>query len=217
MAEKLSTLEREHGLEIPAEDRLEALGAVILRNLSPAKAERLAKDPRVYALSPDQEVRAYGDTIPWGVERIGAPTTTAKGAGVSVYVLDTGIKVGHEDLTNLKGGYAVVKCRGRCAASYDDDNGHGTHVAGTAAAVANGLGVLGVAPQAELWAVKVLSGSGSGSISGIVQGINWVIPFYAESLVLGHQWKRVCRLRVSGSWARTRHRSATTSIVSSRS
>jgi subtilisin len=76
MAEKLSALEREHGLEIPAEDRLEALGAVILRNLSPAKAERLAKDPRVYALSPDQEVRAYGDTIPWGVARIGAPTTT---------------------------------------------------------------------------------------------------------------------------------------------
>jgi hypothetical protein len=43
------------------------------------------------------------------------------------------------------------------------------------------------------------------------------IPFYAESLVLGHQWNRVCRLRVSGSWARTRHRSATTSIISSRS
>jgi hypothetical protein len=44
-----------------------------------------------------------------------------------------------------------------------------------------------------------------------------IIPFYAESLVLGHQWNRVCRLRVSGSWARTRHRSATTSIISSRS
>jgi len=44
-----------------------------------------------------------------------------------------------------------------------------------------------------------------------------VIPFYANAFVLGHQWKRVCRLRVSGSWARTRHRSATTSIISSRS
>jgi hypothetical protein len=48
-------------------------------------------------------------------------------------------------------------------------------------------------------------------------GQEGLIPFYAESLVLGHQWKRVCRLRVSGSWARTRHRSATTSIISSRS
>ncbi|MGC8877477.1 hypothetical protein [Thermus sp.] len=64
VAEKLAALERDHGLTIPAEDRLEALGAVILRNLSPAKAERLAKDPRVYALSPYQEVRAYGETIP---------------------------------------------------------------------------------------------------------------------------------------------------------
>jgi hypothetical protein len=44
-----------------------------------------------------------------------------------------------------------------------------------------------------------------------------VIPFYANAFVLGHQWNRVCRLRVSGSWARTRHRSATTSIISSRS
>jgi hypothetical protein len=48
-------------------------------------------------------------------------------------------------------------------------------------------------------------------------GFSPLIPFYAESLVLGHQWNRVCRLRVSGSWARTRHRSATTSIISSRS
>jgi len=96
--------------------KLPGIGGRRNRNLSPAKAERLAKDPRVYALSPDQEVKAYGETIPWGVARIGAPTTTAEGAGVSVYVLDTGIKVGHEDLTNLRGGYAVVKCRGRCAA-----------------------------------------------------------------------------------------------------
>ncbi len=174
-AERLAALEQELGLSIPAEDRLEALGAVILRHLPPAKAQRLAKDPRVYALTPDQEVRAYAQSIPWGVARIGAPSTTAKGAGVSVYVLDTGIKVGHEDLTNLRGGYAVVKCRGRCKAAYDDDNGHGTHVAGTVAAVNNTLGVLGVAPAAELWAVKVLSGSGSGSISGIVQGLNWVL------------------------------------------
>jgi hypothetical protein len=52
---------------------------------------------------------------------------------------------------------------------------------------------------------------------GALAALDQVIPFYAESLVLGHQWNRVCRLRVSGSWARTRHRSATTSIISSRS
>ncbi|WP_244187452.1 S8 family peptidase [Thermus tenuipuniceus] len=174
-SERLAALERAHGLSIPAEDCLEALGAIILRNLTPAQAQRLAQDPRVYALTPDQEVKAYAQTIPWGVDRIGASTTTAKGANVSVYVVDTDIKVGHEDLTNLMGGYAVVKCRGKCRTAYDDDNGHGTHVAGTAAALNNSVGVLGVAPVAELWAVKVLSNSGSGSISGIVQGLNWVI------------------------------------------
>jgi len=174
-SERLAALERAHGLSIPVEDRLEALGAVILRNLTPAQAQRLAQDPRVYALTPDQEVRAYAQTIPWGVDRIGAPTTTAKGANVSVYVVDTGIKVGHEDLTNLMGGYAVVKCRGKCKTAYDDDNGHGTHVAGTAAAVNNNVGVLGVAPAAELWAVKVLSRSGSGSLSDVVKGIDWAI------------------------------------------
>jgi hypothetical protein len=47
--------------------------------------------------------------------------------------------------------------------------------------------------------------------------LHLLIPFYANAFVLGHQWNRVCRLRVSGSWARTRHRSATTSIISSRS
>ncbi|GAA6733483.1 hypothetical protein YIM1640_05570 [Thermus oshimai] len=168
-------LARDHGLAVAAEDRLEALGMVVLRNLPPGLAQRLAQDPRVQSLTPDRPVQAYAQTVPWGVERIGAPTTQAKGGNVSVYVLDTGIKVGHEDLTNLKGGYAVVKCRGRCKAAYDDDNGHGTHVAGTIAAVNNAVGVLGVAPAAELYAVKVLSGSGSGSISGIVQGLNWVI------------------------------------------
>jgi len=56
--------------------KLPGIGGRRNRNLSPAKAERLAKDPRVYALSPDQEVRAYGESISWGVARIGAPTTT---------------------------------------------------------------------------------------------------------------------------------------------
>lgn len=65
-SERLAALERAHGLSIPAEDRLEALGAVILRNLTPTQAQRLAQDPRVYALTPDQEVKAYAQTIPWG-------------------------------------------------------------------------------------------------------------------------------------------------------
>jgi hypothetical protein len=67
------------GMGAPAKGslgKLPGIGGRRNRNLSPAKAERLAKDPRVYALSLDQEVKAYGETIPWGVARIGPPTTT---------------------------------------------------------------------------------------------------------------------------------------------
>ncbi|MCL5964579.1 MAG: S8 family peptidase [Deinococcus sp.] len=172
---QVAALEARHGVSVQASDRLQAVNAVILRGLARAKADQISKDPAVVAFSADAEVHATAQTTPWGISRVGADTTTAKGAGVAVYVVDTGIKVSHEDLGNLKGGYAVVTCKGKCAAAYDDDNGHGSHVAGTVAATNNTVGVVGMAPQADLWAVKVLSRSGSGTISGIVQGINWVI------------------------------------------
>ncbi|WP_456476920.1 S8 family peptidase [Oceanithermus sp.] len=185
----VDALAADYGLTIQSEDRLTALGTVILRSLTPEQAEALARDPRVYALSPDREVQAFrggppssdepeGQVVPWGIDRIGATTTISKGAGVSVYVVDTGIKVGHEDLTNYVSddGYAAVTCKGSgCAAPWDDDNGHGTHVAGTVGATDNDVGVIGVAPQATLHAVKVLSNTGSGSTTGIIAGIEWVI------------------------------------------
>jgi hypothetical protein len=86
--------------------------------------------------------------------------------------------------------------------------------------------LLQVFPGADLGEVLVvdgkhLKGSGKGKSPQVrlveVLALHLLIPFYAESLVLGHQWKRVCRLRVSGAFSRTRHRSATTSIISSRS
>ncbi len=66
-----------------------------------------------------------------------------------------------------------------------------------------------------VWVEREVVHKGSGEVK---RGERYgVIPFYANSLTLGHQWNRVCRLRISGSWARTRHRSATASIISSRS
>jgi subtilisin len=86
---------------------------------------------------------------------------------VDVAVIDTGI-ARHPDLS-IAGG---VNCStGR---SYDDGNGHGTHVAGTIAAKDDGNGVVGVAPGARLWAVRVLDNQGSGSFSSIICGIDWV-------------------------------------------
>jgi|GEM_PF-721091 len=112
---------------------------------------------------------------PWGVHRIGPAENGATGSGVSVYILDTGISSNHPDLqANLGAGYAPMSCEGGCANPWDDDHGHGTHVAGTVGAIDNDIGVVGVAPQVTLHAVKVLGSTGSGPWSGIIAGIDWV-------------------------------------------
>jgi subtilisin len=113
---------------------------------------------------------------PWGVSRIGANTTANTGEGVHVYVIDTGIDSDHDDLaSNISNGYSVEMCLGLdCANSWDDDQGHGTHVAGTIGALDNNLDVIGVAPAVTLHAVKVLNAAGSGSNSGVIAGIDWV-------------------------------------------
>ncbi len=87
---------------------------------------------------------------------------------VDVAVIDTGIDLDHPDL-NVAGGRNCSR-----GASYDDGNGHGTHVAGTIGAKDDGVGVVGVAPGARLWAVRVLDNSGSGSWASIICGIDWV-------------------------------------------
>ncbi|WP_457636834.1 S8 family serine peptidase [Oceanithermus sp.] len=186
----VDALAQDYGLAAESLTPLSSLRALIIKSLTPEQAEALANDPRIYSLTKDREVHATRggppsgeelseQVVPWGIERIGATTTVAKGSGVSVYVVDTGIKIGHEDLQDnydSADGFAVVECRGSgCLAPWDDDNGHGTHVSGTIGAVDNDLGVIGVAPQVTLHAVKVLSKTGSGSTSGIITGIEWVI------------------------------------------
>ena len=97
-----------------------------------------------------------------------------KGAGVKVAVLDTGIDYNHPDLdANYKAGVNYVDVN-----RFDDpfdDNGHGTHVAGILAAELNGTGVVGVAPSASLYAVKVLGSDGNGRLSDVIAGIEWAV------------------------------------------
>ena len=112
--------------------------------------------------------------IPWGVMRVNAPAAWdyTAGKGVKVAVIDTGIDYTHPDLAaNYKGGYNAVDP----AAAPLDDQGHGTHVAGTIAGVKNLAGVAGVAPAADLYAVKVLDKNGSGQYSWIMAGIEWAV------------------------------------------
>jgi subtilisin family serine protease len=118
-----------------------------------------------FALTASSSDDGSDQVTPWGVERIGAPEAHGEGrtgAGIHTYVLDTGIDADHGDL-DVEGGYAVEECKGgHCLADWDDDHGHGTHVAGTAGAFDNSQDVVGVAHKTDLWAVKVLDKRGSG-------------------------------------------------------
>ena len=123
----------------------------------------------------------------WSLARIGAPTAWASttGAGVRIGIVDTGIDLNHEDLAAKV--VAHTSCIGsngdpaRCAGSGQDEQGHGTHVAGIAAAAKdNGVGIAGVAPDAELVVAKVLGAGGSGTIEDINAGIRWVVDHGAR-------------------------------------
>ena len=96
---------------------------------------------------------------------------TNRGTGIGVAVIDTGVDLTHPD---LKANIVANKSCIRGKKNANDDNGHGTHVAGTIAALDNGIGAVGVAPQAQLIAVKVLDSAGSGTWSSIICGIDWV-------------------------------------------
>lgn len=130
--------------------------------------KRIEQDVRVYAT--EAVVAATAAQIPWGVERIHAPRAWVKsqGQGIRVAVLDTGISA-HPDL-RIAGQYNALSNKRAV-----DLNGHGTHVAGTIAARRNSFGVVGVAPQVNLYNVKVLSKSGSGYTSDVIEGITWCI------------------------------------------
>lgn len=124
--------------------------------------------------------------LPWGVDRVDAEKVhaAATGTGVHVAVIDTGIDDDHPDLVaNLGEGWNFVLD----SPAWDDNNGHGTHCAGTVGAVLNGVGVAGVAPTVTLHAAKVLNSSGSGTWSNIAKGINWVASkgYRIGSLSLG--------------------------------
>ncbi|MEO2268843.1 S8 family serine peptidase [Pseudoalteromonas pernae] len=107
---------------------------------------------------------------PWSVTRVGGPVD---GSGYTAWILDTGIDLDHADLNvDTSNGFSAFTS-GRNA-GMDDLNGHGTHVAGTVAALNNGIDVVGVAAGATVVPVKVLDARGSGSWSGVLAGIDHV-------------------------------------------
>lgn len=120
----------------------------------------------------------------WGIRKIGADKAwaTGTGKGVTIAIVDTGVDPTHEDLRrNVISGWDVIAGD----ATPRDENGHGTHVAGIAAAVANnGLGVAGVAPDAKIMPVRVLGPDGTGSSTDVDTGIRWAADHGAKVINL---------------------------------
>lgn len=149
--------------------------AAVAASLPPQAIEALKKNPNVLYVEADHEVYALDTELDnsWGVDRIDAEvvhTSNNKGAGIQVAVLDTGIDYTHEELdARYLGGYDFANSDNDPL----DDNGHGTHCSGIIAAEDNGIGVVGVAPEADLYAVKVLDKQGSGYLSDVIAGIDW--------------------------------------------
>ncbi len=154
----------------------------------------LLHDPRVLDIRPDGRVSIQGppgSCTPWpeckngdgggdgggssaqvdpaGYLRIGANAVAATGAGIGVAIVDTGVDQDHADID----GNLAAPCF-TAYTSCDDDNGHGTHVAGIVAAENNDQDIVGVAPEATIYAVKVLDSSGSGLFSDVLSGLQWV-------------------------------------------
>jgi subtilisin family serine protease len=151
-----------------------AIGGFSTRLTGPERAQ-LAKDPDVEAIVPDERI-SLEQVIPNGVRRIGTTLSTAadvdatdERVNADVAVVDTGIAT-HTDL-NVVGGY---DCSTSNRSAWRDLNGHGTHVAGTIAGKDKALGVVGVAPGARLWAVKILNDDGDGLLSWYICGLDWI-------------------------------------------
>lgn len=136
--------------------------------VSIARRPRPTPSPRP-SPTPSPTPTPSAQIVPTGISRIGINGTN-KGTGIGVAIIDTGIDLTHPDLApNI---IANTSCTG--SATGNDDNGHGSHVAGTIAAQDNSAGVVGVAPEAKLIAVKVLDANGSGTWSSVICGIDWV-------------------------------------------
>ncbi|MBD9734171.1 S8 family peptidase [Streptomyces sp. H28] len=180
------TLSRSYGAAV---DGFSATG------LTQTEAKRLAADPAVGKVVANRTLHATAtqtDPPSWGLDRIDQEDTAGDaaytypdqaGEGVTAYVIDTGVRVTHEDFEGRAShGYDAVDDDDTA----DDGNGHGTHVAATIAGAAHG-----VAKKADIVAVRVLDDNGSGTTEQVIAGIDWVTE--------NHQGPSVANMSLGGA------------------
>ncbi len=144
-----------------------------------SKIDAIRNDPRVAIVEQDMVLSlpvhanappggggSTGQSTPWGITRIGG---AGDGTGKTAWVIDSGIDLAHADLNTTRNCHVYY-----AGTSPNDGNGHGTHVAGTIAAKNNGIDVVGVAANAYVCSVRVLGNSGSGTLEGVTNGVNYV-------------------------------------------
>jgi len=168
---------------------LDLIGAKAVWVPDRSAAAKLAASPGVVRVDDDVVVEALirggisakpapsqpAEVLPWGIDRIDAELVWPSGNTanlIRVGIIDTGISNTHPDLlANIKGGVNTINPR----KNWNDDNGHGSHVAGIVAAIDNDIGVIGVGPAIDLYAIKVLDRNGSGYLSDVIEGIQWAV------------------------------------------
>lgn len=180
--EKAFGLLKKHGITGEIEEVYEtALQGFTIR-MAPGQVKKLGSDAEVKWVEEDQiislsPIEINGkpgpkdppvQSVPWGITRVGGGTTASTH---TAWIIDSGIDLDHPDL-NVDTQRSVTFLGG--ASTPEDQNGHGTHVTGTIAAKNNSIGVVGVAPGAKVVAVRVLNRQGSGTLSGVIAGVNYV-------------------------------------------
>lgn len=157
-------------VDIP-DDKVELLR--VQKGITHLEKDKETKVDFPSTLQTEREPQSFDQYTPWGIDRVNAWKAWESGytgKGVKVAVLDSGIATNHKDLT-VHGGASFVPYTN----SYNDDQGHGTHVAGIIAAKDNSMGVVGVAPDAKLYAVKVIDYENIFWTSNLIKGIDWSI------------------------------------------